>query len=86
MQTTAFRVAVRAINKYKREQTPTISKKMPYASIPIPKRKAIAAAIFGKGKVPSYWHGSTGEFDVLRVIANVKGACGGFTTETKGRD
>ncbi len=73
-QKTAFAVATRKINKYKREQTPNISKKTAYSSFTPERRKIIAEAIFGKGKIPAYWYGSTGEYDVLIVLANVKGA------------
>lgn len=71
-QSAAFTTAKKAINKYKREMLPTKHKGSAYALIPIPKRKKIAEAMFGKNKVPSWWHGSLGEYELLEKIASLR--------------
>lgn len=72
-QSGAFATAKMRISKYKREMLPTKHKGSALAAIPIPKRKKIAEAIFGKGKVPGYWHGSIGEHELLEKIAALRG-------------
>lgn len=69
----AFRKAILAIGRIKRESMPIKSKTSPYKEISADKRKKLAEVIFGK-KVPGYWHGSIGEYGVIEEIANVKGA------------
>lgn len=69
----AFAKCERRIVAGRRPNEPYKKRATMSSVIPTQRKKAIAEAIFGKGKVPSYWRGSNGEYVLLQKIMDIKG-------------